>query len=49
MIEHHSMAILTSEEIVKKSNNKEVSELANNIIALQKKEIQQMKNILKKL
>ena len=28
MIPHHSMAILTSEEIVKKSNNREVSELA---------------------
>jgi uncharacterized protein YacL len=45
MIEHHSMALLTSKEILKKSTNPQVKELAETIIKTQTAEIQQMKNI----
>ena len=45
MIEHHSMALLTSKEILKKSTNPQVKELAETIIKTQTDEIQQMKNI----
>ena len=45
MIEHHSMALLTSEEILKKTTNPQVKELAEKIIKTQNAEIQQMKNI----
>lgn len=47
MIEHHSMALLTSEEILKKSNNYNVIKIAKNIIQKQKDEIQEMKNQLR--
>ena len=47
MIEHHSMAILTSEEILKKTSNYDVAKLAQNIIELQQSEINQMREILK--
>ena len=46
MIEHHSMALLTSEEILKKTTNPQVKNLAEHIIKAQTDEIQQMKNIL---
>jgi len=46
MIEHHSMAILTSEEILKKTNNAKVANLANRIIQTQNKEIQEMQQLL---
>jgi uncharacterized protein YacL len=46
MIEHHSMALLTSEEILKKTTNPQVKELAEKIIKTQNAEIQQMKNIV---
>ena len=46
MIEHHSMAILTSEEILKKTENAEVANLANRIIQAQTKEIQEIRNLL---
>jgi len=45
MIEHHSMAILTSEEILKKTNNAKVADLANRIIQAQTKEIQEMQQL----
>ena len=45
MIEHHSMALLTSKEILKKTTNTQVKELAEKIIKTQIAEIQQMKNI----
>ena len=45
MIEHHSMALLTSKEILKKTTNPQVKELAETIIKTQTDEIQQMKNI----
>ena len=46
MIEHHSMAILTSEEILKKTDNAKVANLANRIIQAQNKEIQEMQQLL---
>ena len=42
MIEHHSMAILTSEEILQKTSSERVKRLAENIIATQQKEIEYM-------
>jgi Ca2+/Na+ antiporter len=47
MIEHHSMAILTSEEILQKTNSERVKKLAENIITTQQKEINYMKEIIK--
>ena len=46
MIEHHSMALLTSENIVKKTDNYEVSKLAKNIIQQQNDEISKMRIII---
>ena len=43
MIEHHSMALLTSEEILQKTNSEQVKKLAENIISTQEKEIKYMK------
>jgi len=45
MIENHSMALLTSDEILKKTRNPKVAKLAKSIIQSQKKEIQEMKGI----
>ena len=45
MIEHHSMAILTSEEILQKTHNYKIKKLASNIKNTQKEEIKQMKNL----
>jgi hypothetical protein len=47
MIEHHSMGILTSEEILKKTDNYDVAKLAKNIIQTQKDEIHIMSEILR--
>lgn len=47
MIQHNSMEILTSEKIRNKTSNKEVKELSNNIIIIKKKEIEEMKNIIR--
>ena len=49
MIEHHSMALLTSDKIVEKTDNYNVSKIAKNIIQTQKDEIKEMKEILIKL
>ena len=49
MIEHHSMALLTSNEILKKTDNYNVSKLAKNIIQKQEDEIRDMKEILNKI
>ena len=49
MIEHHSMAILTSEEILKKTKNPEVEKLAKGIIQTQTKEIDEMKGIVESI
>ena len=49
MIEHHSMALLTSNEILKKTDSYNVSKIAKNIIQTQKDEILEMKNLLKNM
>ena len=49
MIEHHSMALLTSNKILEKTDNYNVSKIAKNIIQKQGDEIREMKGILKKL
>lgn len=46
MIEHHSMAILTSEEILQKTQSERVKKLAENIIDVQEKEIDYMKQLI---
>jgi hypothetical protein len=48
MIEHHSMGILTSEEILKKTDNYDVAKLAKNIIQTQTDEIREMRELLNK-
>jgi uncharacterized protein (DUF305 family) len=42
MIEHHSMALLTSEEILQKTTSERVKRLAENIISTQQAEIEYM-------
>ncbi len=46
MIEHHSMALLTSDEILQKTNSERVKKFAENIISTQEKEIEYMKQLL---
>ena len=48
MIEHHSMAILTSRNISKITDNNDIKQFSNNIINNQQKEIELMKDLLKK-
>jgi uncharacterized protein (DUF305 family) len=48
MIEHHSMALTTSGEILKKTSDPKVKILASNIINTQEDEIQYMKRLLSK-
>ena len=48
MIEHHSMALLTSEQILNKTDNYDVAKLAKNIIQQQEDEIREMRELLKK-
>jgi hypothetical protein len=48
MIEHHSMALLMSDGILKKTDNYNVVKLAKNIIQTQKDEIQEMRNLINK-
>jgi len=49
MIEHHSMALLTSEEILNKTDNYDVAKIAKNIIQTQKDEIKIMKQLKEKI
>jgi hypothetical protein len=49
MIEHHSMAVFMSEEILKKTDNYHIARLAKNIIHKQKDELREMKGLLSKL
>jgi steroid 5-alpha reductase family enzyme len=49
MIEHHSMALLTSEEILKKTDSYNVAKIAKNIIQKQKDEIREMKDVANKI
>ena len=46
MIEHHSMALLTSEEILQKTHSEPVKKLAENIIYVQEKEIEYMRQLI---
>jgi len=46
MIEHHSMALLTSKRILEKTDNYNVAKLAKNIIQKQEDEIAEMRGIL---
>ena len=46
MIEHHSMALLTSEEILEKTHSERIKKLAENIIITQEKEIEYMKQMI---
>lgn len=46
MIEHHSMALLTSQEILKKTDDYNVSKLAKNIIQTQEDEIKIIRELL---
>ena len=48
MIEHHSMALVTSGEILKKTSDPKVKILASKIIDTQEDEIQYMKSLLAK-
>jgi uncharacterized protein (DUF305 family) len=48
MIEHHSMALFQSDEILKKTNNYDVAKLAKNAIQTQKDELRAMTDLLKK-
>jgi len=49
MIEHHSMAILTSQEIIKKSDDYNVLKLAKTIVQQQEDEVKKMREIINKL
>jgi hypothetical protein len=46
MIEHHSMALLTSEEILQKTQSERVKRLAENIISTQHAEIEYMNKLV---
>lgn len=46
MIEHHSMALLTSEEILQNTHSEKVKKLAENIISTQEKEIEYMRKLI---
>ena len=48
MIEHHSMALLTSKEILKKTDDYNIAKLAKNIIEAQENEIKIMRDLLNK-
>lgn len=49
MIEHHSMAILTSKEIIKKSEDYNVLKIAKSIVQQQEDEINKMRELVNKL
>ncbi len=49
MIEHHSMALLTSEEILKKTDNYDIAKLAKNIIQTQTDELRTMRELVDKM
>ncbi len=48
MIEHHSMSIFTSEEILKKTDDYHIAKLAKNIIQTQNDEIKMMMDLKNK-
>jgi hypothetical protein len=46
MIEHHSMAVLTSDQILEKTRSERVQKLAENIASTQEAEIKYMKQLV---
>jgi hypothetical protein len=46
MIEHHSMALLTSDQILQKTQSERVRKLAENIVSTQEAEIKYMKQLV---
>ena len=46
MIEHHSMALLTSGQILEKTQSDRVRKLAENIVSSQEAEIKYMKQLV---
>ena len=46
MIEHHSMALLTSEQILEKTQSEKIRKLATNIVETQQAEINYMKQLI---
>ena len=49
MIEHHSMALLTSKQIISKTKNSVISNFAKKIVTTQEKEIEDMRYMLKSI
>jgi len=49
MVEHHSMALLTSKNILEKTKNPDVIDLATKIMVTQEKEIAEMRDLLKSI
>lgn len=49
MVEHHSMALFTSDEILKKTDNYDIAKLAKNIKSQQTDELRVMNELLNKL
>ena len=49
MIEHHSMALLTSKQILKKTKNSVISNFATKILTTQEKEIDDMHYMLRNI
>jgi hypothetical protein len=49
MIEHHSMALFTSEEILKKTDNYDIAKLAKNIMSQQTDELRSMRELVSKI
>ena len=49
MIEHHSMALLTSDHILEKTQSERVRKLADNIVLTQEAEIKYMKQMLNEM
>lgn len=47
MIEHHSMAVLTSEEILQKTQSDRIKKFAESILTTQEKEIEYMRQLIK--
>jgi uncharacterized protein (DUF305 family) len=48
MTEHHSMALLTSNRVLEKTNDYEVAKLAKGIIQKQEDELREIKQVLSK-
>lgn len=49
MIEHHSMALLTSNRILEKTSDYNVAKIAKNIIQKQEDEIREMRNVINRI